>query len=640
MRPSHLRYPPLLLMAAMFLAGCTQPAVKEFDQGKALLSEGKIEPGLAQIDLAVKQEPNNPEYKSYLFKQREAAVNQILAQAEAARNSGKLDEADSDYRRVLALDASNPRAAVGIDEVQADRRRMTELAEAEVLFSKGDWHEAQARLKPILAENPSMSAAKALQQRIENAESWVKVAPSTLKLALKKPITLEFQDAPIKAVFEVISRVAGLNFVFDKDIKPDLKATIAVKNMTIEDAVRLLLVTNQLGQEVLSENTVLIYPNTANKNHDYQQLVVKSFYLANADVKKTYEMLKTILKTKDIFIDEKTNLLVMRDTPEVVSLAEKLIANQDLPDPEVVLEVEILEVSKDFASNLGLQFANQLSAGLGPPNSTTGATGTFTLGQWQNRDASFYTFQITNPALVLNLEKLDSDATLLANPRIRVKDKEKAKVQIGQRLPVLTTVATAGVGSSESVNYVDVGLKLNVEPSIRLDDQVDMKVDLEVSNVVQTITTSTGSQYYEIGTRNASTALRLKDGETQILAGLRQNNETSAVNKVPGLGDIPILGRLFSSDNHDNSKTELVLLITPHIVRNITRPDSIYSEFSSGTESAVGSSTRVMPSPVASAEVEEPALSGNAKPLEPDNKPAVALPVTKQDLPKDAGTPP
>lgn len=599
MKPLLFNCQLLLLLAVMLLAGCAQPAVREFDEGKRLLSEGKVEPGLAQIDLAVKQAPNNAEYRMYLLNQREAAVNQILAQAESDRNNGQMDEAESAYRRVLALDASNSRATVGIGEVQADRRRMAQLTEAEILFNKGDREGAQAKLRPILAENPSQPAAKALQQRIDKADAAVKAIPSTLKLALKKPITLEFHDAPIKAVFEVISRVAGLNFVFDKDIKPDLKATIFVKNTTIEDAVKLLLVTNQLGQEVLSENTVLIYPNTAAKNHDYQQLVVKSFYLANADVKKTFDMIKTILKTKDIFIDEKMNLLVMRDTPEVVGLAEKLIANQDLQDPEVVLEVEVMEVSKDFASNLGLQFLEKIGA-------SAGTAGSFTLNKWLNRDSNFVTLQVTDPALALNLKKLDSDATLLANPRIRVKDKEKARIQIGQRLPVLTTVATAGVGSSESVNYVDVGLKLNVEPSIRLDDEVDMKVDLEVSNVIQTITTSSGSQYYEIGTRNASTALRLKDGETQILAGLRQNNETSAVNKLPGLGDLPLLGRLFSNDNKDKSKTELVLLITPHIVRNVTRPDAIYSEFPSGTESAIGSAPRVMPSSASVQVIPEP----------------------------------
>lgn len=636
MKPMRLMYRSLLLLVVILLAGCAQPAVKEFDQGKALLSQGKIEPGLEQIDLAAKDDPNNPEYRSYLFKQREAAVTQIIADAEAASNNGKLDEAESDYKRVLALDASNPRAIGGINGVQADRRRMKQVADAEVLFKKGDTEGAQALLRSILAENPSLPAAKALQQRIDNAEAEVKAAPSTLKLALKKPITLEFQDAPIKAVFQVISKVAGLNFVFDKDVRADLKATISVKNMSIEDAVRLLLVTNQLGQEVLNENTVLIYPNTANKNRDYQQLVVKSFYLANADVKKTFEMIKTILKTKDIFIDEKSNLLVMRDTPDVVRLAEKLIADQDLQEPEVVLEVEIMEVGKDFASNLGMQFANQLAAGVGPP----GSTGSFTLEQWKNRDSSFYTFQITDPAVVLNLQKNDSDATLLANPRIRVKDREKAKIQIGQRLPVLTTVATAGVGSSESVNYVDVGLKLNVEPSIRLDNQVDMNVDLEVSNVIKTITTATGSQYYEIGTRNATTALRLKDGETQILAGLRQNNETSSVDKLPGFADIPLLGRLFSNDNHSKQKTELVLLITPHIVRNVTRPDAIYSEFPSGTESDIGGSARVISSPIASVEV-EPALPSNRQSSERDiRQPAASTPDSRQDSAAGVGTSP
>jgi general secretion pathway protein D len=566
----------------MLLAGCAQPAVREFDEGKKLLSEGKVEQGLAQIDSAINKSPNNPEYRSYLFKQREEAVNRIMDQADAARNNGQFDGAVENYKRVISLDANNPRATAGLEIVQADRQRMTQLAEAEVLFNKGDREGAQAKLRPILAETPSLPAAKTLQKHLNELDKIATLTPSGLKLALKKPITLEFQDASIKSVFEVISRVAGLNFVFDKDIKADLKTTIFVRNTNIENAVKLLLVTNQLEQEILSENTILIYPNTPAKNHDYQQLVVKSFYLANADVKKTLDMIKTILKTKDVFIDEKMNLLVMRDTAEVIRMAENLIAAQDLPEPEVVLEVEVLEVNKDAATNLGLQFPQQVSASIGK-------AGSLTLNQWNNRNSDLVSLKVTDPALALNLKKLDSDTTLLANPKIRVKDKQKAKIHIGQKLPVLTTVATAGVGSSETVNYLDVGLKLDVEPNIRLDDEVDMKVELEVSSVVQTITSTTGSQVYQLGTRNISTELRLKDGETQIFAGLIQNNETSAVNKVPGLGELPFLGHIFSNDNHDKSKTELVLLITPRIVRNIARPDAMVSEFPSGTESAIGS---------------------------------------------------
>jgi general secretion pathway protein D len=575
------------MLSLTLLAGCVQPAVREFDEGKKLLAEGKTQSGLASIDLAIKDEPYNPEYKSVRYKEREAAVNQILVRADSARANGQLDSAEIDYRKALDLDQNNIRATNGIQGVQSDRRRMAQLAEAKSLFEKGDREGAQSMLKPILNENPFQPGAFALQKRIDESVAELTTLPSALKLAIKKPITLEFQDASIKEVFATISRVAGLNFVFDKDIKPETKVTIFVKNTSIEEAIRLLLVTNQLEQEMLNESSVLIYPNTAAKSHDYQQLIVKSFYLANADVKKTMEMIKTILKTKDIFIDENLNLLVMRDTPEVIRLAEKLVATQDLSIPEVVLEVEVLETSTDFASNLGMQLATQVSASL---VGAAGTAGSFTLNDLQNHNSSFYSFQTTNPALTLNLKKQDSDTTTLANPKIRVKDREKAKIHIGQRLPVLTTVSTAGVGSTETVNYLDVGLKLDVEPNIRLDDQVDMKVDLEVSSVVSTITSATtGSQVYELGTRNASTKLRLKDGETQILAGLLQNNETSAVNKIPGLGDVPLLGRLFSNDNRDKSKTELVLLITPHIVRNVTRPDAIYSEFPSGTENAIGS---------------------------------------------------
>jgi general secretion pathway protein D len=142
------------------------------------------------------------------------------------------------------------------------------------------------------------------------------------------------------------------------------------------------------------------------------------------------------------------------------------------------------------------------------------------------------------------------------------------------------------------VSYIDVGLKLDVEPSIRLDDEVDMKVKLEVSSVNQTITSASGTQVYQLGTRNADTVLRLKDGETQVLAGLIRNDETSTVNKFPGLGDIPLLGRLFSNDDSNKQKTDLVLLITPHVVRNVTRPDKMATQFASGTDNAIGSAPK------------------------------------------------
>ena len=177
---------------------------------------------------------------------------------------------------------------------------------------------------------------------------------------------------------------------------------------------------------------------------------------------------------------------------------------------------------------------------------------------------------------------------ILANPRIRVMSRQKAKIHIGDKVPVITTTSTANVGVSQSVSYLDVGLKLDVEPTVYLDNDVGIKVGLEVSSIVNTIPGANGSLTYQIGSRTAETVLRLKDGETQILAGLINDEDRRSASKIPGLGDLPLLGHLFSTHHTEANKTEIILLITPHIVRNLTRLDADMSEFPAGTESAIG----------------------------------------------------
>src|SRR5690606_15191807 len=353
----------------------------------------------------------------------------------------------------------------------------------------------------------------------------------------QKPITLEFRDAPLKAVFDVIAKVSGLNFFFDRDVRPDLKATILARNTSIEDAVRLLLVTSQLEQKVLNENAILIYPNTPQKLKDYQSLTVRTFYLANADAKAVANSIKTLVKTKDMVIDERLGIIMLRDTPEAVRMAERIVALQDLRDPEVMLEVEVLEVTRSRLMELGVQWPSQL--GLSP---LTNGTTPLTLNDLRNINSS--TTQASIGGLLINARKENQNGNVLANPRIRVKNKEKAKVLIGERVPVITTTSTSTGFVSESVNYVDVGLKLDVEPTIYLDDEVAIKVNLEVSSLVREVLSKSGSLSYQIGTRGASTVLRLRDGETQVLAGLINDEDRSTANKVPLLGELPILGRL------------------------------------------------------------------------------------------------
>ena len=399
-------------------------------------------------------------------------------------------------------------------------------------------------------------------------------------------MTLEFRDAPLKNVFEVLSKASGINFIFDRDVRPDLRATIFVRDTSIEDAVNVLLVTSQLEKKVLNHNTVLIYPDLPNKSKAYKELVVKSFYLGNADVKQTLNLIKTLVKTRDVYIDERLNLLVMRDTPEAIALATKLIANSDLPGPEVILEVEVLEVSRSKLQELGMRYPTQLSYSL---EGAAGVPGQFTLTEWLAGNRSqLVNINITDPAFVVNLRRQDGNTTILATPRIRVLNREKAKIHIGERLPVITTTSTANVGVSESVQYLDTGLKLDVEPNVYLNDEVSMKVGLEVSNVVAEVRSPNGTLTYQIGTRNTTTNLRVRNGETQVLAGLISETDRRTAEKVPGLSDMPVLGRLFTNNSDSRLKTEIVLLITPYIVRNINRPGPADLEFASGTEGSLG----------------------------------------------------
>jgi general secretion pathway protein D len=377
-------------------------------------------------------------------------------------------------------------------------------------------------------------------------------------------------------------------------VRADQRTTIAVRNASPEELIRLVLATNQLEQKIVNETTVLVFPNTPQKLREYRELVVKSFYIANADVRQTANMIRTMVKTRDIFIDEKVNLLVIKDTPDAVRLAERLIATQDLAEPEVMLQVEVLEMSSTRLLELGIKFPDSVAWSL---VGAAGIPGVVSLPEWLNRGSELVQLRFTDPLFLASFLQQDGSTNLLANPRIRVKNKEKARVHIGDRVPVITTTAAATGGFvSESVSYLDVGLKLEVEPIIYLEDEVGIRVGLEVSNIAREIrTVGSNTLTYQIGTRNATTMLRLRDGETQILAGLISDQDRRTASRVPGVGDLPVLGRLFSHTRDDVAKSEIVLLITPRLVRTLARPDARSMEFAAGTEASTGSPAGAVP---------------------------------------------
>ena len=609
MRPFARRLCVLLLSA--LTASCATDRLHR--DGLKAYEHGAYEEAIANLEEAVKRDPWNLELRLDLRLRREAAVRQLIAAADGARASGNGERAATGYRRVLTLEPGNDRALLGLEGVQADRRHAERIAKAAQLFAAKKLDAAGLEVRAVLAEDPGFEAASALQSRIDLERGPTGVVPR-LKTRDDRLVTLQFRDAPTKMVFEALARQTGLNFVVDKDVKSEGKTTIFVNQVPVEQAIDLVLAQNQLGRQVLSENTVLIYPDTAAKQKDYREEIVHTFYLTNAAPKDAESLLKTVLGTKTLFIDERSSTLVMRDTPEHVRMAEKLVASLDVAEPEVIMEVEVLEITHSLAEQLGINYPSSASLSLTkPPNSTGGATAGLVLSDLAKQSTN--TIAVSSLGISVDLSKMVGVTNLLSSPRIRARNKEKAKILVGNRLPVVTSGTSATAGGSfatSNVQYIDVGLMLEVQPTVRNDGNVAIKIALEVSSIVKQISVPIGNGgttlAYQVGTRNASTLLELKDGETQVLAGLIQDSDQHNSTRIPGLGDLPILGRLFGSNGKTRDKNEIVLSITPRVIRTRPRPSGETSEFWYGSESQ----TRSAPFASGAAAGSAPAAPGAA----------------------------
>jgi general secretion pathway protein D len=592
------------LVIATFLVSCVTDPVHKAALKK--VKDGPASEGIAKLKESSASQPDVQAYRVDYLRERERAVNQTLFDASRALGKGNLDDAETAYVTVLSMDADNPQAKLGLEEVARSRRHADAINTAQDAMAREDFEAAHLALQPVLIETPNDKEAVDLSRQIDTARytsASFNQIPEMGK-AYKKPISLQFKDANLKMIFEAISKTTGLNILIDKDVKADLKATVFVKQATVEDTINLILLQNQLEKKILNGSTLYIYPSTPAKLKEHQDLVIRTFQLTNADAKQMQVLLKTMIKAKDVFINEKTNSLVMRDTPEAVTLAAKLIAAQDLNEPEVMLEMEVLEVSENLATQIGIDYPDKVSLTVGNTIQT--------LQDWRGINRS--KINVTQGlGLALNLKKTDGEVNTLANPRIRVRQREKAKILIGSRYPIITNTVTPSTGTpvvTGSIQYIDIGLKLEVEPEIHTDGEVGIKTALEVSSLGANVTSDTQTAPI-INTRTVNTVLRLKDGETQVLAGLINNQEIESNRKVPGIGDVPIFGRLFTDKTRNKDKTELILAITPHIIRNIHQPDADVASYWSGTDSIVRSR------PITVEKVES---------LSMDNKPSTLLP--------------
>lgn len=562
-----------VLVAVALLSGCAEYQLRR--QVEESLASGAHEQALQLLQSGVQQHPDSTGLRAALLQTRAEAVTRRLAAAAEARQRGQWRLAENELRKALGLEPGNARAQAGLAEITTLERQGQALAAAQAQASAKQPEAALRTIEQALKDNPRQAELVALQRRLEMD---LRAQRPPAALAEVRPISLDFRDAGLRTVLDVVSRNSGINFILDRDIRADTRVTVFLRQAPVEDALDLIISTNQLAKKVVDAQTVIIYPNNPDKQREYQEQIVRVFYLASAEAKGAAAFLRAMLKIREPFVDERTNMLALRESAENIQLAERLVALYDAGEPEVLLEVEVLEVSATRLTELGVKFPNSFSLTVLPPSGATGLT-------LDNvRDIGRDRVALGISGLLVNLKREVGDFSTLANPKIRARSKEKAKILIGDKIPVITTTTGTGGFVSDSVNYLDVGLKLDVEPTVYADDEVAIKIALEVSSLGTPVRTSSGTLAYQIGTRNASTLLRLKDGETQLLAGLISREERTSASRVPGVGDLPALGRLFSSQLDNGQRTELLLAITPRILRNIRRPDANETELWVGTE--------------------------------------------------------
>ena len=581
----------LLLMTFFLTAALISCAGSQaFQRGERYSHSGEWDLAVKEYREANRREPKDIEYRSALIRAEETAANQHYKKAKNFLKERKLDQAITELQQAIYLNPTNA-AIQGALRSVLDMKQAEEHYRASLTFIElGRVGEAINELNQAVELDPDNTKYSASLEKIRKEKTEVE-PEEALTLASDKPITMNFKNTNIKDVFEFLSKLSGINILFDDEVKGQ-PVTVFVKDVSFQYAMNLLLSTNKLFMKKVSADTIIIIPKNKAKTDQYQDLLVRTFYINNAKSKEIVNLLKTMLDVKKVYVNEVLNSLTIRDTPEKLKLVEKVIAANDLKEAEIILDVEILEIARSNSLKYGWNFT---PAGLStsvtvqsatPPTNATIPAGSIALSDLKNlsKDNVF----VTLPGLIVNLIKQDSDAQTLANPRVRVLNNKKATFHVGERIPIQTsiaqTTAVAGYLPASTFDYKDVGIKLNIEPTVHLNNTVTLNLKLEISTLGDALNFGNGQVQYKFGTRTTETLINLRDGETVIIGGLIKDEERKSRFKIPVLGDIPILGKLFMSADDGTIKTDILMSITPNIVRGMELPDKDSQAFWSGTE--------------------------------------------------------
>lgn len=513
-------------------------------------------------------------------------VNDYLKSADVAVRQNNYTLASQQWREALNYEPGNLRALQGLHKTNA-RRALDKLYQEAVSCSQREPERALHKVQLVLEEDPSWPQARALRDHLLREVARINQPENRLNRELQKPVSLKFREHNLLAIFNTISQMTGVNIIFDKDIPTTATASLIAKRTTAEDAINVLLLSNGMRKKVLNSHTLLIYPATAQKEKIYRDIVVKTVFLGYAKAKEVNVALRNMIKLKDVHVDERTNSVTLRGSKESMEKAERLLVTLDRPEAEVTLAVEVLEVNSSDIEALGINLPQKISAGFGKSEGDKNEGSGLPI-----KDINSSNVRVNIDNLSIDLKKVLSNARVLANPRIRVKNNKKAQVDIGETIPVLTSNVQDGF-SQQKVEYQDVGLKLEVTPDISMDDNISMDVKFTLSSLGAPEKGENGAVYYRTNKREANTTLSSLNGETQMLAGLIKQDETDTDSATPILSNIPFIGRLFGSTSHNKQRTEVVLLITPTIDRNLDLPGSHISTIEMGSDDLTGDSIQL-----------------------------------------------
>lgn len=529
--------------------------------------------------------------------------------AKTAEQSKDWDQAIAEYQKALDVNPSNSLYQINLSRAKLEASRVHfqkgKTLRASALNARGEdqirlMQLAATELELVVRLDPTNQYAAVEYGKAVNAlreatlagqpmtidelkkrakANITKSQPPQLNPSSDQPISLTFpHETPVKEIYKALGNAFGINILFDQAVKDD-RIAIELKDVTAQQALERLMQAANHFYKALDEHTIIVVPDNPQARRDYEDLVIRTFYLSNGDAEQVTNVVRTMIEARNVFPLKALNAITIRDTADKVRIAEKIIEANDKAKAEVVVDVELLQIDLDKQREIGAVVTG-LGGSLFAGNVPTDTTGPKPSNLDTLRGIRSSNLNFTIPSISYNLIKTVGNTETLANPELRISEGEKATLHIGQRVPVpvttfptINTASSGGLaGQATSFQYQDVGIKVSIEPRVHHNGEVTLKLTVEVSDVAASANQSDQPTF---NTRTIEATIRLKDGETNFLAGLIQQSEGTTSAKTPFLGDIPILGRLFTKDKTAHHRTDLMLTMTPHIIRmpDITEDD-------------------------------------------------------------------